>query len=77
MYVCQEVLHYDMGAAAHQAADDAKATLRLLEYMLQHVFPAPASRGARAGTPMATHALVVGMRQVVGRIRWLRHEWVA
>ena len=75
MYVCQEVLHYDMGAAAHQAADDAKATLRLLEYMLQHVFPAPASRGARDGTPMAT--LVVGMRQVVGRIRWLRHEWVA
>ena len=66
----QEVLHVKFDA--HQASDDAKATLRLLLYMIDVVFPQRATRGVGAGAP--AHSLIVGMRQVVGRIRWLRHQ---
>ena len=48
------------------------ATLRLLSrnWVLDTLFPPPARRGARAGETGSS--LVLAMRQVVGRIRWLR-----
>lgn len=63
---------YDMGDTAHNAAADAMATRGLLKlrFLRDVVFPTPASRGAGVGSTTPTR--IVALRQVIGRIRWLR-----
>jgi hypothetical protein len=68
-HAVRDLTGYDMGADAHTAIFDAQATRRLLLLRLvrDHVFPW-SSRVARDFVSKA-----VSLRQVVGRIRWLRY----
>ena len=72
-HVVRDLTGYDMGASAHTAVEDARAARRLLRVRLVRdaIFPWASRTGVTLDQQQQTK--VVALRQVVGRIRWLRY----